>query len=220
MLAEQLDENVSVRRPVIDRVDRRPTGADARRKMIDLDRRAFAREETRFLRCALQFADVSRPGVEQEGLGAAERERPIDACRPQGDDLLPPATQTGKIYTYRCQPREQIGTKRSLLHQLFQIEVRRGHHAYVDADLLIRSQRPHASLLQRAQQRRLLIERQIADLVEEERAAVRRSEEPGARCVRTGESSGDMTEQLAPEKLAVKRSAVDRHHRPGPPALL
>ena len=62
-----------------------------------------------------------------------------------------------------------------------QIAVGGGDDAHVDLALLIAAERPHAPLLQHAQQARLQIERQVADLVEEQRAAVRLFEEAVAR---------------------------------------
>ena len=59
--------------------------------------------------------------------------------------------------------------------------------------------------------------RELADLVEEQRAAVRRLERAGARGDGAGERAGLVTEQLALEEVAGDRAAVDDDERPVAP---
>ena len=67
--------------------------------------------------------------------------------------------------------------------------------------------------LERAEELRLHRERHLADLVEEERAAVRLLE--GARAVRdgAGEGAAHVAEELALEQVLRDRAAVDRQRR-------
>src|SRR5690606_13766264 len=60
-------------------------------------------------------------------------------------------------------------------------------------------------------------ERQLADLVEEERAALGELEAPGARAVRAGEGAALDAEELALEQVLRDRRAIDRDERPRPP---
>ena len=68
--------------------------------------------------------------------------------------------------------------------------------------------------LQRAQQLHLAVGLHLADLVEEERAAVGQLDEPGLGGDRAGEGALLVTEQLGLEHLARQRAAVDRHEGP------
>ena len=72
----------------------------------------------------------------------------------------------------------------------------------------------HLALLQRAQQLRLQPERQLADLVEEERAAVRlRRRGPCAAVFASVNAPRDVAEQLALEQRLGHRRAVDGDER-------
>ena len=72
----------------------------------------------------------------------------------------------------------------------------------------------NSPLLQHAQQLRLQRERQLADLVEEERAAVGAARSgPRACSRRAGERAAHVAEELALEQRLRDRRAVDRHER-------
>ena len=74
--------------------------------------------------------------------------------------------------------------------------------------------RAHLALLQHAQQLHLERRRQLADLVEEQRAAVGRPEEAGlALVVGAGEGALLVAEQLALEQRLGQRAAVDGDER-------
>src|SRR5207244_62512 len=80
----------------------------------------------------------------------------------------------------------------------------------------LRLQRPdplHFAVLESAQQLRLDRQRQLADFVEKQGAAVRRLEHPGLGLDRTGERAADMAEQLALEQRVDDRRTVDRDER-------
>ena len=65
------------------------------------------------------------------------------------------------------------------------------------------------------------VERHLAHLVEEERAAVRRSKRPGLLLVGAGEGPALVAEQLALDQLLGERGAVERHVGPlGPGARM
>ena len=71
----------------------------------------------------------------------------------------------------------------------------------------------HLAVLERAQQLGLHRQRQLADLVEEQRAAVRRLEHAGLRFDGAGERAAHVAEQLALEQRVDDRRAVDRDER-------
>jgi hypothetical protein len=70
---------------------------------------------------------------------------------------------------------EQVGAERSLRDRLLEGAVGRRDHAHVDADRAP-TQALDLAFLQNAQQRDLRLERQLADLVEQDRAAIRHFE--------------------------------------------
>ena len=75
------------------------------------------------------------------------------------------------------QPVEQVLPELAGLDQRRELLVRRADDAHVDRLLLRRADLAHLLLLDRAQQLDLHRERQVGDLVEEQRAAVRGLEE-------------------------------------------
>ena len=89
----------------------------------------------------------------------------------------------------------------------------RGDHADVDAPLLRRADRAQRACLEHAQQLRLQRERHLADLVEQQRAAIGRGEQAGVIVGRAGERALDVAEQLALEQLLGQRRAVERDER-------
>ena len=74
--------------------------------------------------------------------------------------------------------------------------------AHVDADRLVAADALELLLLQRAQELRLRLERHVADLVEEERAAVGGLELALAARDRAGERAALVAEELALDQLA------------------
>ena len=73
--------------------------------------------------------------------------------------------------------------------------------------------RPDLAVLQRAQQLRLHLRPHVADLVEEQRAAVRRLEQAALGRDGAGERAPGVAEQLGLEQRLGQRRAVDRHER-------
>src|SRR5206468_3121120 len=74
--------------------------------------------------------------------------------------------------------------------------------------------RPDLVLLEDAQELRLERWRDVADLVQEDRAAVGFGEEPGRVADRAGEGAAHVPEELALEQRLGERAAVDGHERP------
>ncbi|MEJ7731634.1 MAG: hypothetical protein WKG00_20785, partial [Polyangiaceae bacterium] len=90
-----------------------------------------------------------------------------------------------------------------------------GHHAHLDHARLVVADGAHLAELQRAQQHRLHVQRQLADLVEEERAAVGALEGAAPRVDGATEGAAPVAEELAGHQLARDGAAVDDHERPG-----
>ena len=85
--------------------------------------------------------------------------------------------------------------------------------AHIDRRFADRAQRPHCPLLDHPQQLALHGQRQVADLVEEQRAAVRRLEEALAVLGSTGEGALAVAEEFGLEQLLRDRTTVDGDER-------
>jgi len=91
--------------------------------------------------------------------------------------------------------------------------VGRGDHPHVDPDRVGRADPLELALLQHAEQADLGGHRDVADLVEEDRAAVGRLEEPLLVALRAGEGALHVAEQLRLEERLGERPAVERDER-------
>src|SRR5205085_3113460 len=100
-----------------------------------------------------------------------------------------------------------------VLDRLAEVLVRRREDAHVDVDDVLAADARDLAALERAEHLRLRHEIHVADLVEEERAAVRLLEEAAALALRAGERALLVTEELALDELARDRRAVHLHER-------
>jgi hypothetical protein len=71
----------------------------------------------------------------------------------------------------------------------------------------------NVAVLEEAQEQRLHAQAHLADLVEEDRAAVRLLEEPRLVAIGAGEAAAHVTEQLRFEQRVRHAGAIDRHER-------
>ena len=166
-----------------------------------------------------ELADVPRPGMALEhapGLAAhaanlnavpatMDRDEVLDEER----DVLAPRAKWRHLQNDLAQPIVQVGEEFSLADRTLEILVGGRDEPHVHARRRLRADRPHLSLLDRAEQHRLALEREVADLVGEQRAAVGDGEEPWSALEGAGEGAALMTEELAGEKLAGEGRAVD-----------
>ncbi len=172
-----------------------------------------------------QLADVARPGVApQRGAGLVgeagqhlvrrareERQQVVG----QRQHVARPLTQRRQHHLDHVQPIEQILAEAPCRDLGRQVAVRRRHHAHVAgpgprlADALV------ALLLKQAQQLRLQGRRQVADLVEEQRAPLGRRHPADRVAHRPGEGTADVAEQFALQQLRRQARTVDRDERPG-----
>ena len=146
----------------------------------------------------------------------SERERPTEAL---GETSREMARERRDVVLAIAQGRqldhddidaiEQILAKPAGAH--LGLEIARGgnQHARVHAARLLIAYAPDLTLLQHPQQLCLQADRQLADLVEQERAAARLLEQPGFVAGRPGERAAHVTEQLGLEQGLGDRRAVD-----------
>src|SRR5262249_16723974 len=111
------------------------------------------------------------------------------------------------------EPIEQILAQLALLDRILRFQVRRRDDADVDRLLGAPAEPPELPLLQHAEQLHLRGRRHLADLIEEERAAIGELEAALPPIGRAGERAFLVAEDLALEKRLGNRGAVDRHER-------
>ena len=115
----------------------------------------------------------------------------------------------------------EIHSEPLLGHQRGEVLIGCGHDAHIDATGMRAAQPFEFLLLQDPQQLRLQFERNIADLIQEQRAAVRRLETAHLLRHRAREGALFMTEELAFEESQRNRRAVQLYERPIPaPAVV
>src|SRR5205085_10151916 len=113
---------------------------------------------------------------------------------------------------------EEILAEPAVARGRLEVAVRGRDQANVDGDLRGAADARDHLALEDAQELGLHRRRDLADLVEEARAAARGLEEPELLALGTGERAALVTEQLALEQRLGKRGAVELHERPGAPA--
>ena len=130
-----------------------------------------------------QLADIARVRVVQQEV--AQSPRHLDRAPlqrfgglvaeelEQQRNLVPALAQRRQRHVNDAEPIEQVLAEFPLLAQLAQVPVGRGDDARVDGDRLVRTDALDLVRLQHAQQLHLARQRQLADLVEEDGAAVR-----------------------------------------------
>ena len=104
----------------------------------------------------------------------------------------------------------EVLAEAALLHLGGEVAVRRGDDAHVDRDGLVAADALERPLLEHAEELHLHGRRDLADLVEEERAAVGLLEAADAPLVRAGERALLVAEELALEERLGERRAVER----------
>ena len=104
----------------------------------------------------------------------------------------------------------QVGAEAARRDLVVEPAIGGGDDADVDAARHVLADAPHLAVLEHAQQLGLRARRQLADFVEEQRAAVGFLEEAGALADRAGEGAAGVAEQLGLEQIVGERRAVDR----------
>ena len=129
-------------------------------------------------------------------------------------DVVGAAAQRRQVNGPDVQAIVEVVAERPLTHHVGEVAVRRGDHPDVDPDGIGGADPLDLAVLEHAQQLHLDAERQLADLVEEDGAAVRRLEQPLAVAVGAGEGAAHVAEELALEERRCERGAVADDERP------
>ena len=128
-------------------------------------------------------------------------------------DLLTPFPQRRHVDPDDAQAVEQVLAELPFRDPLLEVGVGRGDDPDVDFLRAGLADRQHLALLEESQQLRLDVERQVADFVEEQRAADGGPQHARLIGHRAGETAAAMAEQLAVGQLARgARAVVGQEH--------
>ncbi len=122
----------------------------------------------------------------------------------------PRSRSGGSVIAHDVEPVEQVLAERAVAHHRDQVAVRGGDDAHVHGHGRVA---PTGVTMRSWSTRRILAcmaQRHVADLVEEERAAVRLAEPARALVDRAGERALDVAEKLALQQFRRDGRAVDR----------
>src|SRR6185437_12069700 len=171
-----------------------------------------------------QFAYVARPVVPNEYSQRACRNvsnafarrvaMQMQEMRSQRRDRLAAFAERLSADRDRIQPMKEILAKCSRRHHRAKVAIGSSHQPHIDVNRLIRPHRLDLVILNRPQNFRLKLERQFANLVQKERAALRRTKISQRVVASIGEGPTHMPEKLRLRQLSNQRRAVERHERP------
>ena len=165
------------------------------------------------------------PGQSQARQGREQRGRQLGPCpgarghrlpevRGEHRDVLAPLAQRRHVQAHDVEPEAQVGAEAVGEHLAVQRPVAGRHQPHVDAPRRVLAEAAQLPFLQHAQQLGLAARRQLGDLVEEERAAVRFLEQPAPLDGRAGEGAAGVPEELGVDQLVGQCGAVERDKRP------
>ena len=138
----------------------------------------------------------------------------LEKVRDEHRDVLAALAQRRQLDRHDREPVVQVLAEPPAGDLGLQILVRRGDDADVDLDRLAAADALELALLEHAQHLRLRVRVHVADLVEEQRAAIGELELAAALLGRAGERALLVAEQLALDQLGRDRRAVELHERP------
>src|SRR5882757_8311470 len=124
-----------------------------------------------------------------------------------------PVAQRGKMYGDDVQAEIKVLAEGAVAISGFQVAIGGGDNAYVDCDVRIAAYWPNFLLLQDAQELGLHFERQLANFIEEDCAAVGGLKETGFCFYGSGEGAFFVAEEFALHQSRDQRTAVYGHKR-------
>src|SRR5688572_5653048 len=228
-LLHVLGEGATVRYPAARLRGSRGAGRPLRREIglaiLRLDGAARRGHGDGALDLVEQLPHVARPVIAGEHVERRRAQRHFGlreavARLPQEEgaevgNLLAPRAQRRHLEADDAEAIVEILAELALGHPLLKIGVGGGQHADVHGQRPRLANRQNLSLFEEAQQLRLHVERHVTDLVEEQRAADRRSDEAWLIGHGAGEAAAPVPEQLAAGEVARHRRAVEREERGG-----
>ena len=147
-------------------------------------------------------------GVER-GAAAETRDRLVPEGAGKHRHVLRPLAQRRHHDADDVEAIQQIFAKPPRVRFVAQRTIRGRDDPGIDAPRQVFADAARLAVLDDAQQLRLSARRQLADLVEEQRAAIGFLEQPGAFGQRAGEGAARVAEELGLEQFVGERGAVD-----------
>ena len=138
---------------------------------------------------------------------------PLHQMLDQYRQIIEPLAQRRHLQREYVQPVVQILAEAARDNGRIQVAMGRGDDAHVAADGFIAADPLEAALLQHAQQFHLHLQRHVADLVQEQRAALGKLEAAEPRRQGAGEGAFFVAEQLAFQEVGRYGAAVHRYKR-------
>jgi hypothetical protein len=186
-------------------------------KKVDVDL-CMIREDARTLEDATKLAHVAGPGAPRQVHHGAIAHLSIRRDLPQASlhddvEVVSALGERRDVEVEDVQPVQQIRPKLSPSRARFDVEVSGGHDSCLKRQILHGADGPEAGRADRAEELRLLLERKVADLIEEERSVggfLELSADPPARA---RERAFLVSEQLGLEERRWHGRTVDRHER-------
>ena len=132
----------------------------------------------------------------------------------QQADVLATVAQRRQVHGDGVDAIEEVLAELAALHGRREVAIGGGHQPDVHPARAGAAHAEERAGLQHAQQLHLAVGLHVADLVEQQRAAVRELDEAGLGVDGAGEGALLVAEQLGLQHLAGQRAAVDRHERP------
>ena len=172
-----------------------------------------------------QLADVPRPRVVAQdphrrpgdllGLASLPRAGPLEEMLDEQGDVVAPLAQGGHAQGHHVEAVVQVLAELALGDELVDVPVRRGDQPHVERDQRLAPEPAHLPLLEDAEQVDLGLGGHLADLVEEQRAALRHLEPAGLLAHRAAERPLLVAEQLALDQRLGQRPDVGGDERAG-----
>jgi hypothetical protein len=151
----------------------------------------------------------------EHGHGAFRARRHVfeeGAC--EGRDVVEPLAERRHAHFEDGEAVEEVAAEAAGRDVLRERAVRRRDDAHVDGARFGLADAPDLACFEDAQQLRLLLERKLADLVEEDGAAVRVLERSRTIAGCAGERALHVSEELGLDEIGAERAAVDHDERP------
>ena len=176
----------------------------------------------------LELPDVARPVIADQrgqrrprGGGAAPGDRLCLAPEVLGEQehVVVAITQRRQRDPQDIDPVQEVLAESPRRHVRLERPVGRRHDPHVDPTWQVLTESADLAVLEHPQQLGLCPRRQLADFIQEQRAPIRRLEQPGAFGHRAGERAAGVAKELRLDELIGQGRAVDRAEAPvGPPA--
>ncbi|OLB18888.1 MAG: hypothetical protein AUH12_01385 [Gemmatimonadetes bacterium 13_2_20CM_69_8] len=206
-------------RPFARRGSRRAVLGHDTRHVVRADRRSRC-ENREPLHQVRELAHVPRPAVRGEqlhGAGVEPHRSPQAPGLPRREmlhqrrNVLGPLAQRRDVHRQHVQPEQQVLAELSLLRGLAQVLVGRRDHAHLHGERPLATESLDHAGLEHAQQLRLGLEAQVADLVQEQRAAVGELEATHPPLGSARERTSLVAEHLRLDQVLRNGRAVDAH---------